>query len=45
MNSQKPNILPVWAGEIVRFSPKVGREAREREMILALIASMLAPFV
>ena len=38
MNSQKPNILPVWAGEIVRFSPKDGREAREREMILALIA-------
>ena len=38
MNSQKPNILPAWAAEIVRFSPKDGREAREREMILALIA-------
>ena len=38
MSSQKPNILPAWAGEIVRFSPKDGREAREREMILALIA-------
>ena len=38
MNSQKPNILPEWADEIVRFSPKDGREAREREMILALIA-------
>ena len=38
MNSQKPNILPAWAETIVRFSPKDGREAREREMILALIA-------
>ena len=37
MNSQKPNILPVWAEVIVRFSPKDGREEREREMILALI--------
>jgi len=38
MNSQKPNILPDWADEIVRFSPKDGREEREREMILNLIA-------
>jgi len=38
MNSQKPNILPAWADIIVRFSPKDGREEREREMILNLIA-------
>ena len=38
MNSQKPNILPAWAGVIVRFSPKDEREAREREMMLDLIA-------
>lgn len=38
MNGQKPNILPEWAEKIVRFLPKDGREAREREMILALIA-------
>ena len=38
MNRQKPNILPDWAGEIVRFSPKDGREERERAMILDLIA-------
>ena len=38
MNRQKPNILPDWAGEIVRFSPKDGREAQEQKMMLALIA-------
>ncbi len=38
MNDQKPNILPEWAGEIVRFSPKDGREECERAMILELIA-------
>jgi len=38
MNSQKPNILPDWADEIVRFSPKDGREERERAMMLNLIA-------
>ncbi|MBR5561250.1 MAG: NUDIX hydrolase [Clostridia bacterium] len=38
MNSQKPNILPAWADEIVRFLPKDGREMREREMMLNLIA-------
>lgn len=38
MNSQKPNILPAWADEIVRFSPKDGREERERAMMLELIA-------
>ncbi|MBQ8228239.1 MAG: NUDIX hydrolase [Clostridia bacterium] len=38
MNSQKPNILPGWADVIVRFSPKDGREERERAMILDLIA-------
>lgn len=38
MNSQKPNILPAWADIIVRFSPKDGREERERQMILELIA-------
>ena len=38
MNDQKPNILPAWADVIVRFSPKDGREAREREMMLGLIA-------
>lgn len=38
MNNQKPNILPVWADVIVRFSPKDGREERERAMILDLIA-------
>ena len=38
MNSQKPNILPAWANEIVRFSPKDGREERERAMMLELIA-------
>ena len=38
MNGQKPNILPAWADAIVRFSPKDGREAREREMMLGLIA-------
>ena len=38
MNRQKPNILPDWTGEIVRFSPKDGREERERAMILDLIA-------
>ena len=38
MNGQKPNILPAWAEEIVRFSPKDGREAREREMMLDMIA-------
>ncbi len=40
MNDQKPNILPEWAGEIVRFQPKDGREAREREMILEMIAQV-----
>lgn len=35
---QNPNILPAWADEIVRFTPKDGREVREREMILSLIA-------
>jgi len=38
MNSQKPNILPAWADIIVRFSPKDGREERERAIILDLIA-------
>ena len=38
MNIQKPNILPTWAEEIVRFSPKDGREERERAMMLDLIA-------
>ena len=38
MNSQKPNILPAWADEIVRFSPKDGREEREHAMMLELIA-------
>ena len=38
MSSQKPNILPAWADIIVRFSPKDGREERERAMILDLIA-------
>ena len=38
MSSQKPNILPAWADTIVRFSPKDGREERERAMILDLIA-------
>ena len=38
MNSQNPNILPVWADTIVRFSPKDEREERERETILSLIA-------
>ena len=38
MNGQKPNILPAWAEVIVRFSPRDGREAREREMMLDLIA-------
>ena len=38
MNSQKPNILPAWVDEIVRFSPKDGREERERAMMLELIA-------
>ena len=38
MNNQKPNILPEWADEIVRFSPRDGREERERAMILDLIA-------
>lgn len=38
MNSQKPNILPAWADTIVRFLPKDGREERERDMILELIA-------
>ena len=38
MNTQKPNILPAWAEEIVRFSPKDGREERERAMMLDLIA-------
>ena len=37
MSGQNPNILPAWAQEIVRFSPKDGREERERAMILALI--------
>lgn len=35
---QNPNVLPAWADEIVRFTPKDGREVREREMILSLIA-------
>ena len=38
MNSQKPNILPEWAGTIVRFQPKDEREMAEREIILDLIA-------
>lgn len=37
MNNQKPNILPAWADEIVRFLPKDGREERERAIILDLI--------
>ena len=37
MDTKKPNILPDWAGEIVRFSPKDGREERERAMMLDLI--------
>ena len=38
MNSQKPNILPEWAEIIVRFSPRDGREEREKAMILELAA-------
>ena len=38
VKDQNPNILPAWADEIVRFTPKDGREVREREMILSLIA-------
>ena len=38
MNNQKPNILPAWAEVIVRFSPKDGREEREKAMILDLVA-------
>ena len=38
MVSQKPNILPEWAEVIVRFSPKDGREEREKAMMLELIA-------
>ena len=38
MKVEKPNILPEWAEIIVRFLPKDGREAREREMMLDLIA-------
>jgi len=38
MNDPKPNILPEWADEIVRFSPKDGREEREHAMMLDLIA-------
>ena len=38
MNNQKPNILPGWAEVIVRFSPKDGREEREKAMMLDLIA-------
>ena len=38
MNSQKPNILPEWAEMIVRFSPRDGREEREKAMILELAA-------
>ena len=37
MDTKKPNILPDWAVEIVRFSPKDGREERERAMMLDLI--------
>ena len=40
MNTQKPNVLPGWAEEIVRFSPKDEREEREREMMLNLIAQI-----
>lgn len=38
MNGQKPNILPEWAEPIARFCPRDRREAREQEMMLALIA-------
>ena len=38
MSDPKPNILPAWAEEIVRFTPKEGREVREREMMLDMIA-------
>ena len=38
VKDQKPNILPAWADVIVRFVPRDGREVREREMILSLIA-------
>ena len=38
MKNQKPNILPAWAEVIVRFSPKDGREEREKAMMLDLIA-------
>ena len=38
MNSQKPNILPDWAGTIVRFRPKDERETAERNVMLELIA-------
>ena len=37
MNHQKPNILPVWTEEIVRFQPGDAREAAEKEMMLELI--------
>ena len=38
MNSQKPNIMPDWAGTIVRFQPKDEREEAERRVMLELIA-------
>ena len=38
MNGQKPNILPEWAQTIEQFVPGDGREAAEKETMLALIA-------
>jgi len=35
--NQKPNILADWAAPIVRFVPKDGREAAEKEIMLELI--------
>ncbi|MBQ7888081.1 MAG: NUDIX hydrolase [Clostridia bacterium] len=40
MSAQKPNILPAWADVIVRFSPKDGREEREKAIMLDLIAKV-----
>ena len=37
MNSQKPNILPAWARTIADFAPGDGREAAEKQEIMALI--------
>lgn len=36
--NQKPNILPAWADQIVRFCPRDAREEAEKALILELIA-------